>query len=65
MIDKGVQVSDKRDAGKCSAEAAQLVTVTITKNRIYYFSLQLSLSLFNNNSPILIYQQVRSKVIQK
>ncbi len=29
MIDKGVQVSDKRDAGKCSAEAAQLVTVTV------------------------------------
>ncbi len=27
MIDKGVQVSGKRDAGKFSAEAAQLVTV--------------------------------------
>ncbi len=52
-------MSDKRDAGKCSAEAAQLVTVTITKNRIYLF-----LSLFNNNSPILIYQQVRSKVVR-
>ncbi len=64
MIDKGVQVSDKRDAGKCSADAAQLVTVTITKNRIYLF-LSTNLSLFNNNSPILIYQQVRSKVVQK
>ncbi len=26
MIDKGVQVSGKKDAEKCSAEAAQLVT---------------------------------------
>ncbi len=29
MIGKGEQVSGKRDAGKCSAEAAQLVTVTV------------------------------------
>ncbi len=29
MIEKRVRVSVKRDAGKCSAEAAQLVTVTI------------------------------------
>ncbi len=28
VIDKGVQVSGERDAGTCSAEAAQLVTVT-------------------------------------
>ncbi len=30
MIDKGVQVSGKEDAGKCSAEEAQIVTVTPT-----------------------------------
>ncbi len=29
VIDKGVQVSGERDAGTCSAEAAQLVTVTV------------------------------------
>ncbi len=29
MIGKGEQVSGKRDAGKFSAEAAQLVTVTV------------------------------------
>ncbi len=30
MIDKGVQVSGKEDAGKCSAEEAQIMTVTPT-----------------------------------
>ncbi len=37
MIDKGVQVSGMRDDGKCSTEAAQLVTVTTTGKTIVFF----------------------------